>query len=135
TSMADQEKKIAEFQEKHGITRPEVMMFNQQAAANAAMNMQGLDTQIASNEGTQGSIRAQLALVDPYSRVIADGQVLTTPATQLKALQAQYATLTAQYGPTHPDVVKLEHQIESLKKETGGGSRIESGQLKAQIRD
>lgn len=79
------------------------------------MNLQNLDSQITANEGTQGSMRAQLATVDPYSRVIADGQVLTTPRIQLKALEAQYSTLTAQYGPDYPDVVKARHQIAALK--------------------
>ena len=51
------------------------------------MTLQTLDTQLAANQGTIGNLRAQLANVDPYSRVIADGQVVTTPAVQLKALQ------------------------------------------------
>src|SRR6201999_108004 len=100
---------------------------------------QTLDSQLTANEGTEGSLRAQLASVDPYSRVIADGQVLTTPAIQLKALQAQYATLTAQYGPDHPDVLKAKHQIEALQAEIGsrGGNANgpDAAQLKAQIAD
>jgi polysaccharide biosynthesis transport protein len=81
-----------------------------------------------------------LTTVDPYSRVIADGQVLTTPAIQLKALQAQYSTLTAQYGPDHPDVLKAKHQIEALQSEIasrGGGttSGPDVAQLKAQMAD
>lgn len=136
-SMAEQEKNIADFEAKNGVSRPEVLMFNQQAAENTSMSMQNIDTQIASNEGTQGSLRSQLATVEPYTRVIADGQVLTTPATQLKALKAQYATLTAQYGPEHPDVVKLKHQIESLETSNGGsgGHSAETSTLKTEIAD
>jgi len=134
-TMVEQEKKIAAFEDEHGISRPETLMFNQQAAANVALSLQNLDTQIATNEGTQGSLRAQLASVDPYSRVIADGQVMTTPAIQLKALQAQYTTLTAQYGPQHPDVLKVKRQIAALSAETGIGNKIDTGPLKAQITD
>lgn len=137
-AMAEQEKKISEFQQEHGVTRPETLMFNQQAAATTMMSMQSLDSQIATNEGTAGSIRAQMATIDPYSRVIADGQVLTTPAIQLKALEAQYSTLTAQYGPEHPDVVKVRHQIEALRNEVGrgGGEKtVDTGALKAQVED
>src|SRR5581483_406534 len=76
TSMAEQEKKIAAFQEEHGISSPEMLMFNQQASASTLMSLQNLHSQITANEGTQGSLRAQLANVDPYTRVIADGQVL-----------------------------------------------------------
>jgi uncharacterized protein involved in exopolysaccharide biosynthesis len=135
-TMVEQEKKISTFEQQHGVVRPETLMFNQQAAANVAMNLQALDSQIASNEGTQGSIRSQLATVDPYSRVIADGQVLTTPAIQLKALQAQYATLTSQYGKEHPDVVKLKHQIEALKAENSSNSGdVDTSDLRTQIAD
>jgi len=134
TSMADQEKKISEFEQAHGASRPESLMFNQQAAATTVLTLQGLDSQIASNEGTQGALRGQLATVDPYSRVIANGQMLTTPATQLKALEGQYTTLSAQYGPDHPDVVKVRHQIEALRAETGIRGK-DTAQLKAQIED
>ena len=141
TSMGDQEKRIAAFHEAHSESRPEALMFNQQAVESSMLGMQGLDSQMTANEGTQGALRAQLAVVDPYSRVIANGQVLTTPAIQLKALEAQYSTLTAQYGPDHPDVVKARHQIASLKAQIdakGGNSgkkNDEVPRLKAQIID
>ena len=133
--MSEQEKKIAEFQQANGISRPETFMFNQQAAATTAMSIQNIDAQLTSNEGVQGSLRAQIATIDPYSRVIADGQVMTTPSIQLKALESQYSTLTAQYGPEHPDVVKVRHQIESLRKQVKPKSTDKSAQLKAQMLD
>ncbi|HUY67842.1 MAG TPA: hypothetical protein VMV79_00895 [Alphaproteobacteria bacterium] len=132
-SMADQEKKIAAFEQVHGFSGPDALMFDRQAAETTAFNLQGLDSQVATNEGTEGNLRAQLATVDPYSRVIADGQVLTTPAIQLKALEARYATLTAEYGPEYPDVLKTHDQIEALRKETGLHHVNDSAQLKAQI--
>lgn len=139
-SMADQEKRIADFRAKNGDASPETLMFNEQASANTNFNLQNIESQIATNEGTQGSLRAQLASIDPYSRVIADGQVMTTPAVQLKALESEYATLTAQYGPEYPDVVKVRGQIAALKaelkKESGGsGESDTSSDIKAQIAD
>ena len=132
-SMAAQEKSIAEFRAKNGESGPGSLIFNQQTAANLNVTVQSLASQITSNEGTQGALRAQLALVEPYSRVIADGQLLTTPATQLKALETQYSTLTAQYGPDHPDVVKARMQIQALRAQIG--SQRVNPQLDAQIAD
>jgi len=132
-SMAEQEKAIAEFRAAHGESGPAALMFNEQANMTATLNIQSLDSQIAANEGTQGNLRAQLATTEPYSRVIADGQVLTTPAVQLKALEAQYAALTAQYGPNHPDVVKARHQIQSLKAQLNAPD--DSAALEAKIAD
>lgn len=109
------------------------MMFNQQSEENLTMSIAGVESQLSSNEGTQGALRAQLATAEPYSRVIADGQLLTTPETQLKSLQTQYATLTGQYGPDHPDVVKLRNQIQALKTQIGPAQA--NAQLEAQIAD
>lgn len=132
-SMVQQEKAIAEFRAKNGESGPSALIFNQQTAANLTMSVQNIQTQLTSNEGTQGSLRAQLALVEPYSRVIADGQLLTTPAVQLKALETQYATLTGQYGPDHPDVIKLRSQIAALKTQIGPAQA--NAQLEAQLAD
>lgn len=41
--------------------------------------------------------------------------------------------MTAQYGPEHPDVVKLRHQIDALQAEVG--SAQDTSQLQAQIID
>ncbi len=133
-SMADQEKKIADFRAKHPNNRPEALLFNQQSAQNLLISLQSLETQIASLDRNRGDIRAQLAGVDPYSRVISDGQVLTTPAIQLKALQGKYSTLTAQYGPDHhPDVVRIRHQIESLQAIVG--QTQDTAELTSQLKD
>ena len=118
-SMAEQERKIAEFRAQHPDARPESLAFNQQMAATTSTNMQDVDRQLSAVERSRGDLQAQLAGVDAYSRVIADGQVLTTPAVQLKSLQAKYTTLLGQYGQDHPDVVKLRRQIEGLQAETG----------------
>lgn len=132
-NMAEQEKAIADFRARHGESGPAALMFNQQAAANITMTLQNLDSQITANEGTQGAIKAQLAMVDPYSRIIADGQMVTTPAIQLKALESQYTTLTGQYGPNHPDVIKARRQIAALKAQMGPESH--AVQLEAKLRD
>ena len=133
TSMAQQEKTIAEFRATHGESGPASLMFNQQANVTATLSIQNIDGQITANEGTQGNIRAQLATIEPYSRVLSDGQVLTTPVVQLKALESQFATLSAQYGPQHPDVIKARHQIAALKAQIGSSG--DSAQLDAQIID
>ena len=130
-SMAAQEKAIAVFRAKNGESGPNALIFNQQAAANLNMTIENVESQITSNEGSQGSLRAQLAVIEPYSRVVADGQLLTTPAIQLKTLETQYATLTAQYGNDHPDVVKTRRQIKSLKAQIGASNT----NLEAQITD
>jgi uncharacterized protein involved in exopolysaccharide biosynthesis len=133
--MAAQGRKIAAFRAEHGESGPAALSFNQQAASTASLTLQTIDSQLTANEGTQGALRAQLATTDPYSRVIADGQLVTTPAIQLKALEGQYATLSSQYGPAHPDVIRIRHQIDALKAAQGTDDGADTAQLQSQIRD
>ncbi len=132
-SLAEQEKKIADFHAAHGDVRPDMLAFNQQTATATAMRLQNLDSRIESNLGAQGALRAQLALVDPYSRVVDDGKVLTTPSAQLKALKSEYATLSARYGPEHPDVLRVGRQVAAL--EMRGVRSHDTGPLRAKITD
>lgn len=119
-SLVEQEKKIAAFRTQYGETRPDALAFNQSAMTSLLMSMQNLDTQIASNLGAMGALQAQLAGVDPYSRVVGEGQVLTTPTIQLRAAKSEHAALSAKYGPEHPDVIKAMRQVQSLSKQVGG---------------
>jgi len=132
-SLAEQEKKIAAYKLESGDTRPEALMFNQQAAAQTGLSLQSVETQIASANGTIGALRAQLAALDPYSRAFADGAVLASPALQRKALETKLATLAAQYGPDHPDVVKTRKQIQALKG--SGRPSVDGGELNAKIEE
>lgn len=135
-SLDEQEKKIAEYKKANGGLEPQLFIFNQQAAETILLTMQGVDSQLSTNEGTQGSLRAQIATTDPYTRVLADGQILTTPLIQLKALKGQYTTLSAQYGPDHPDVVKARHQIAALEKQVGVSNvGPETAEIQSKITD
>ena len=133
TSMAAQEKTIADFRSKSADSGPASLAMNQQGAMTTFISVQNVQSQLSALEKSQGDLRTQLAGVDPYSRVVDDGQVLTTPTIQLKALQAKYATISAQYGPLHPDVVKLRHQIEALQATVGGSS--DTGRLQSVVTD
>lgn len=133
-NLEEQEKKIAEFRAKNGDIRPDALAFNQQAAVTTTTRLLSVESELISNHGVIGALRSQLAQTDPYARIMDEsGEVLTTPAIQLRALKSQYATLTAKYGSHHPDVVKVSRQIRALQasnKPKNAGARI-----KAQIND
>ena len=135
--FVEQEKAIADFRSKHGESGPAALLFNQQATANIAISIQSIDAQITSNEGLQGTLRAQLATTPAYSRIASDGQTMTTPETQLKALETELATLKGQYGEQHPDVIKLRKQVAALKSQTSDkpSSSGISGELQKQVDD
>jgi len=136
-TMAVQEKKMADFRAQHAGGRPEDLALNLQMQATATQNVLSIQSQLNSAEQQRGNVMAQLAQAEPYSRVLEGGQVLTTPDIELKALKAQLATMSGQYGPQHPDVLKLKRQIAALEGSTGksGDQRMDSANLKSQIAD
>jgi len=118
-SLSEQERKISDFQAKHAGARPADLAFNMQMEATTSQTLQNIGLQLAGLDAQKGNLDSQLAGIQPYSTMTADGSVLTTPAIQLKALQARYSIVAGQYGPNHPDVVKLRKQIDSLQSQLG----------------
>ncbi|GEO80127.1 GumC family protein [Pararhodospirillum oryzae] len=132
-TMSQQEQALADFREQNPTVRPESLPFYQQMVATIGLQIQDVERQLAATEKSRGDLRAQIASVEPYSRVIADGQVLTTPAVQLKALRTKYNSMLGQYGENHPDVQKLRNQIAAIEAEGHGGGGGDN--LRALIED
>ncbi len=132
-SLEEQEEKIAEFRAANVDIMPDALAFNQQASASLTSRLQNLESQIIANIGLEGALRSQLAQTDPYSRIIEDGEILTTPSIQLRALKSQYATLMAKYGKKHPDVIKVARQIGTLETDINPSGHV--ARLKAKITD
>lgn len=126
-SIAEKERAIADFRTRHGESGPAIVSFNQQAIMSNTLNLQNVENQMTVNQATLGALRGQLAATDPYLPMEEDGKMVNSPASQLKLLQAQYASITGRYGPTHPDVIKLRDQISALRK---SGVRATSTQTK-----
>jgi uncharacterized protein involved in exopolysaccharide biosynthesis len=64
-------------------------------------------------------LQSQLGTISPYTPMTENGRP-ATPQAQLMALELQYSDLSSRYGQKHPDVVRLERQIDALKKQIGG---------------
>lgn len=133
-NLEEQEKQIAEFRTKNSDFRPDALAFNQQAAVSVTSRLLSIESEIISNLGLIGALKSQLAQTDPYARVLNEnGELLTTPSIQLRALKSEYASLTAKYGSKHPDVIKVSRQMKSL--EASLKPKGLSARLKAQIND
>jgi uncharacterized protein involved in exopolysaccharide biosynthesis len=118
-NLSAQEKKMADFRTEHSGARPEDSVFNLQMEATSGQSIDNIGQQLASLDSQKGNLETQLAGIQPYSTIATDGTPLTTPALQLKALRGRYSTAAAQYGPNHPDVIKLRKQIDSLEAQLG----------------
>jgi len=120
------ETQLAAFKAKYAGSLPEQLTINTQILDRTQSDMLEIRRQLQAAQERQIFLQAQLAQVDPYSTtpITVDGKPLLSPADQLRALEMQYLSISATYGPDHPDVKKLKREIDGLKGTVGGGSDI-----------
>lgn len=118
--IAELETKIADFKQKHPNDLPSLQQLVLQQMNLTQQNLDNTESRIASARSQITLLQGQLASVQPYSPTYSDsGQRVLDPESQLRALRTQYLTLSAQYAPDYPDVVKLRREIKGLEKQTG----------------
>jgi succinoglycan biosynthesis transport protein ExoP len=109
------EEKMATFKEQHVNTLPELSQLNQSLMERTEREMTEIDNQIRAQQQTKIYLQGQLAQLKPYGADMA-----LDPATRLQALRTQYLGMLARYSSEHPDVLRMQREIEGLEQETGG---------------
>lgn len=119
--IAEIEGKLAAFKAKNVGRLPELQSLNMQMRDRTDSEVMSVDQQISAAEERKFYLEGQLAQIKPDSYMVsAGGERILSSGERLKALQAQYVSLTGIYSPNHPDVVKMRREMDSLKKEIGG---------------
>jgi len=121
--------KLQEFKGKYAGSLPEQFALNNQILNQAQTTLMQNRRDLQALLEKRSFLNNQLAQISPYSPMTAQGQP-TTPQAQLMGLELQYVDLTAKYGPTHPDVMRVKKQIESLKQQLGTGDGPASTQAR-----
>ena len=113
--------KLADFKEKNIGQPAGIGSLNMQMRDRADTEIMEVDRQLNMLEERKIYLEGQLAQMKPNSPMIsASGERILDSDERLKALQAQYASLSGIYSANHPDVVKMRREMDALKKETGG---------------
>ena len=114
------EKRLADFKERNMGRLPELMNMNLQLLDRAERELQSIDTQISSQEERTIYLQGQLAQIDPNMPVAANAsESLLDPATRLRLLEVRLVGMKAQYAEDHPDVIKVEKEIQALREQLG----------------
>ncbi|MCI0749999.1 MAG: hypothetical protein L0Y32_05600 [Nevskiales bacterium] len=120
TEIAELETRLARFKEDHGDNLPELTGLNLQRVERAERELLDTQTQLRSLDERQFYLEGQLAQLSPTSPVYAPtGERVLDPVTRLKAAQSELVGKQARYSPDHPDIVRLEREIEGLEAQTG----------------
>jgi succinoglycan biosynthesis transport protein ExoP len=116
--IAELDKSLAAFKEKHHDDLPELAQLNIQTAERTDLDLRDAENRIAALDSQQVLLQAQLAQISPNSQVYTDsGQRVFGPEDRLKALKSQLASYKARYGPDHPDVISTQREVDGLEKE------------------
>jgi succinoglycan biosynthesis transport protein ExoP len=113
------EKRLLDLRSKYNGSLPERFAMNTQLLNQAQAQVMQLrsDQQILTDKKTY--LQSQLGTISPYTPMTSNGRP-ATPQAQLMDLELQYSDLSGRYGAKHPDVVRLQRQIEVMRKQIGG---------------
>jgi len=121
TEISQLENQLASFKEKHGERLPEFKQLNFQLLERAEQNLLNIETQLRSLEDRKFYLSGQLANINPASPMFsASGAPILDLDDRLKILKIEFLRLNTLYKPGHPDIVKIQREIESLEKNTTG---------------
>ncbi len=116
--IADLDKNLTAFKEKHQHDLPELESFNIQALERTELELHDAENRIAALDSQRVLLQAQLAQLSPNAQVYNDsGQRVFGPEDRLKALKSQLASYKARYAPGHPDIVSTQREVDGLEKE------------------
>jgi polysaccharide biosynthesis transport protein len=116
--IADLEVKLASFKDKNLQKLPELTQLNMTLLDRTNEQLREAQNRRDSLEQQRVYLEAQLAQLKPNSTVFSDtGERIVSSADRLKMARSQLDSARAMYAPDHPDVVRLEREVEGLQKE------------------
>ncbi|WP_430009806.1 Wzz/FepE/Etk N-terminal domain-containing protein [Methylophaga lonarensis] len=117
------ESRIAQFKNQHSDSLPELLQFNLTTIDGFQRELAANERQIAVNQDQIVTLGMQLSAVDQY---LPAGTTATQTSSQpssshqrLDQLRLELNALQSRYAATHPDVLRVQRQIETLQQELG----------------
>jgi uncharacterized protein involved in exopolysaccharide biosynthesis len=126
---------LAEFRERHVGNLPDMSDFNLQAMERTERQIDAIDAQIRDARDRKQILEGEL--VDPTNRATTydiNGEPIVGTAQRLAELQRERIRLASIYSAQHPDIVKIDKEIEILAGGSSGGG-IGVSELQAQLQN
>ena len=124
--MSDLEQKLADFKEKNESSLPELQQLNISLMDRTEQQLLDTNRQLSAAADRIVYLEAELTQIEPNMTTFsATGQRIYGSRDRLKSLQAEFVGLKARYANNHPDVVKMQKEIDALENEVGGVDKIE----------
>jgi len=123
------EKRLLDLRTKFNGSLPEQFGMNTQLLNQAQSQLMQNQAELQMLTDKRTYLQGQLGTMSPYTPMTENGRP-ATPQAQLMALELEYSDLSGRYGAKHPDVVRLQRQIDVLKKQLGGVDNVALDQAK-----
>jgi succinoglycan biosynthesis transport protein ExoP len=118
--IAEREAELAEFKRRNAGRLPELSNMNMQLLTQTEQELLAADNEIRTLRERISLLESELAQLSPYAPVMDEnGNVMLSPAERLKSLQRQYVRDSAIYSQEHPNIIRLQREIEALSAQTG----------------
>ncbi|MCK5190231.1 MAG: lipopolysaccharide biosynthesis protein, partial [Methylococcales bacterium] len=131
--ISELEQKLADFKEKNESSLPELQQLNMSLMDRTEQQLLDTNRQLSADADRIVYLNAQLIQIEPNMTVYsATGQRIYGSRDRLKSLQAEFVGLKSRYGQDHPDVIKMQKEIDALENEVGGVDKLE---LVKQLKD
>lgn len=114
------ETSIAGFKAENQAALPESFQINMQNVSRYQAQLISAESRLQEISKRELDIQAQLVATSPYApTILATGQAVLADVDRLKALQSDYRNTAARYSESHPNVIRLQREIESLTGQIG----------------
>jgi len=124
--IEDLERKIVQVKQRAEGALPELTQLNMQLLNGAERELTDIDRDLRALEERRTYLEGELAVTKPNTPIIAaTGERILDSSERLRALRAEYADKAAYYSPEHPDISKMQQEIQALERDTGGAAPID----------
>lgn len=113
TEISEIEDRLAAFKEANRNVLPEMQNLNMNLLRRAEEQMERNDQDLREIDARIGNLQSQLAEMNPSPHL-----------EQVMALEAEAAALAARYTERHPDRIRVQRELETLREDTGGLERV-----------
>jgi len=116
--IADLDVKLAEFKDKNLQQLPDLTQLNMTLLDRTEEQLREAQNRKDSLEQQAVYLEAQLAQLKPNSAVFSDtGERIVSSADRLKMARSQLDSAKAMYAPDHPDIARLQREVDGLEKD------------------
>ncbi len=123
--ISEVEQQLSEFKRRNQGRTPDVSLSNVMGSERTETDLQRVERELGFLADRRLQLQAQLAETRPHAPLVGGGSL--EPDDRLRALKLQLTTARAQFSDSHPDVRRLQREIDTLQSQLGAPAGPQPG--------